>query len=165
MSAGAVYALAKSGLSIPEFPRPDRQANLDEIGVNVQIDTHEFGTFWALADEDEGKGKSGLQMTYKWYWAYPDPFDFTDWFVPEQAGLWNWEYWENEEFGRLHEQAIAEGGRDKRRQMYVRMQELMAESGAYHWIMYQPQVALCRNTVKPAFLPIGFPVYSAFKPA
>ena len=37
------------------------QANLAEIGINVQLNTHESGTFWSLGDE---KGV-GMQMTLK----------------------------------------------------------------------------------------------------
>ncbi len=62
--------------------------------------------------------------------------------MSSQVGIWNWERWTNEEYDGLYEQGIAESDTAKRTAIYLRMQEIMEETGAYVWINHEPEI-LC----------------------
>ena len=100
------------------------QANLAEIGINVQLNTHESGTFWSLGDE---KGV-GMQMTLKAFTSPPDPALSTQWFLEGQAGICNWEWFKSEEYEKLHYAAISETDFGKRAEIYHEMQDIMDAS-------------------------------------
>jgi len=125
------------------------QANLSEAGINVQINQHDPGTFWSLASEK----KSDLQMTLKGYAQPPDPFWGTQWFVSDQAGIWNWEWFKNPEFDRLHTEAMSTMDTNKRAGIYRKMQQLMDASDAFIWLAYEPLAVVSINEIKPVFLP------------
>jgi peptide/nickel transport system substrate-binding protein len=83
----------------------------------------------------------------------PDPSWATAWFVPAQIGIWNWERWNSPLFGTLHEAALAEMDLAKRGAMYVRMQELMEESGAYLFLTHEVSSVVYRDTIAPSLTP------------
>ena len=99
------------------------------------------------------------------YTSAPDPSWATVWFTCEQVGIYNWERWCNEEYTRLHHEALKESDPQKRHPIYVRMQDLMEESGAYIFVTYDAGASLSRNTVKPSNLPNNRAILSEFKPA
>jgi len=136
-------------------------ANLAEVGIELQINTHDPGGFWNLGEE---KGEA-LELTLKSYVNPPDASWGTQWFLAEQKGIWNWEYLDDPEFEELHKKALGETDFDKRAAMYVRMQEIMDESGGYLWITYPPSAVVYRDSVIPGMFPNGRMKLSAFKPA
>jgi peptide/nickel transport system substrate-binding protein len=77
------------------------------------------------------------------------------WFTTAQIGEWNWERWSSKEYDGLHEQALLEPDPAKRQAMYVRMQDLMEESGAYVFLTHGINAVLYRNHLKPALTPDG----------
>ena len=131
------------------------QANLAEIGINVEILAMDSGTFWTLGIESEGDSWKDLQMIYNNYSMAPDPFWATAWFVPEQVGEWNWERWNSPEFGAMHEAAVAEIDPQKRHEMYVKMQDMMEESSAYIFVTHGVNAFLYRDNLIPALSPSG----------
>ena len=131
------------------------QANLAEVGIELDIQPLDDGTYWTLGLEEEGESWKNIQMFHAIWWLLPDPSSGTMWFVPEQIGLWNWERWPNEEFGRLHLQGIVEYDEKKRHEIYVRMQDLMEESGAYLFLAHPPTAAIHRDTIIPALYADG----------
>ena len=131
------------------------QANLAEVGIELDIQPLDDGTYWTLGLEEEGDSWKDIQMFHAIWWLLPDASSGTMWFVPEQIGLWNWERWPNEEFGRLHQQGIVEYDEKKRHEIYVRMQDLMEESGAYLFLAHPPTAAIYRDTIIPALLADG----------
>ncbi len=137
------------------------QANLAEIGVNVVINAHDSGGFWSLGDT---KGEN-LELTYKSYTNPPDPYWATQWFLPEQAGIWNWEYFDDAEFEDLHYKALSELDFDKRHAMYARMQEIMDESGGYLFVTHPVAATIYRDSVVPALVSNGLPRFELFKRA
>ncbi|WP_371229451.1 ABC transporter substrate-binding protein [Roseovarius sp. 2305UL8-3] len=137
------------------------QANLAEIGINVQINTHETGTFWSLGDE---KG-ANMQMTLKEFTSPPDPAWSTQWFLEEQAGIWNWEWFKSDDFEKLHYAAMAEVDLEKRAQMYTQMQELMDASHSYIWLIHPPVSLIHKASVDPGLYPNGDYKLQDFKPA
>ena len=137
------------------------QANLAEIGVNVQINQLDSGSFWNVASEK----KDALQLTLKSYVSPPDPSWSTQWFVSGQKYIWNWESLEDAEFDQLHVDALKESDPEKRATMYHRMQDIMDASGAFVWILHPTTVLLYRDTLTPGLYPNGRMRLADFKPA
>ena len=138
------------------------QANLADIGIDLTINSHERGAYWSLAEE---KGEAGLEMTYKLYFQPPDPVWGTQWFLSEQVGIWNWEWFSDPEYDALHYQAIAELDPVKRHELYVRMMQIMEGSGCFVWIAHPPQASLTRKGVEAAIWPNGNAAYRLFRGA
>ena len=141
------------------------QANLAEIGINVQINVHDSGTFWTLGSESDGTTWKDIQLFYQRYSMSPDPSWATAWFVCDQVGIWNWERVCNEEFDDLHSKALVELDSAKRDGMYQRMQDLMEESGAYRFITHEATPAIYRDTIIPGVRPDGHPLLRHFRKA
>ncbi|MDI3337649.1 ABC transporter substrate-binding protein [Defluviimonas aestuarii] len=132
------------------------QANLAAIGITLDISLHEGATFWELGNDEN------VELVLNRYSMTPDPYYATSWFITEQAGIWNWERFKNEEFDELHLAAQSEGDQAKRAAMYARAQDLMEESGAYKFITHESTPVIYRNTVVPALRPDGLPLYRYF---
>jgi peptide/nickel transport system substrate-binding protein len=77
------------------------------------------------------------------------------WFTTAQVGEWNWERFSSKEYDQLHEQALAETDPGKRHAMYVRMQDLMEESGAYVFLTHGVNAVLHRQSLRAALTPDG----------
>ncbi len=132
------------------------QANLAAIGITLDISLHEGATFWELGNDEN------VELVLNRYSMTPDPYYATSWFITEQAGIWNWERFKNEEFDELHLAAQSEGDQAKRAAMYARAQDLMEESGAYKFITHESTPVIYRNSVVPALRPDGLPLYRYF---
>jgi peptide/nickel transport system substrate-binding protein len=94
-------------------------------------------------------------LTYVWYAAQPDPIWFTQWFVCDQIGEWNWMEWCSQEYDRLNSRAAVELDNEKRAQMYVRMQELMDEDVIAVWVTNPTYFLAVDKNIKPAMVPTG----------
>ena len=129
------------------------QANLAELGVEVAINAHDSGTFWSLGDQSKGNQWKQINLLLQRFTMAPDPSWATAWFVPAQIGIWNWERWNSPLFGALHEAAMAEMNLAKRGAMYVWMQELMEESGAYLFLTHEVSSVVYRDTIAPGLMP------------
>ena len=141
------------------------QANLAEIDIDVQINVHDPGVFWTLGDESSGEDWKNLQIMYNRFSSLPDPGWYSMWFTPQQVGIWNWERFNNEEFGQLHADALVTMDPAVRNTMYQRMQDLMGESGSYRFITHELTPTIYRDTVMPAFTPDGRMIWKMFKHA
>jgi peptide/nickel transport system substrate-binding protein len=87
------------------------------------------------------------------------------WYVSSQVGVWNWERWKDAEFDDLFQKALGESDADKRGAMYIRMQEIMENTGAYVWITHEPIPHLHRDDLDPAIYPDGLMYLPLFKRA
>lgn len=132
------------------------QATLAQIGITVEINLLESGAFWASGDNKD------LQLVLNRFSMAPDPSYATAWFTSEQAGIWNWERFRNEEFDALHKAASEESDNTKRDEMYRRAQDLMEESGAYRFITHEATPVVHSSRVKPALRPDGLPLLRYF---
>lgn len=141
------------------------QANLAEVGINVEIRQHDSGTFWSIGDQKSGDTWKTIQLLIQRFSMQPDPSFATDWFTPEQIGVWNWERWNSPEFGELNAKAKVETDSAKRNEMYIKMQNLMEESGSYIFLTHEAVGVGYRDAVSPALLPNGTPMFYDFKPA
>jgi peptide/nickel transport system substrate-binding protein len=139
------------------------QANLAELGVKVTIEPHDSGTFWSLGDQKSGDAWKKLQLIINRFSMQPDPSFATDWFTPEQIGVWNWERWNSPEFGELNKTAKIELAVKKRDEMYARMQDLMEESGAYVFLTHGAVGVAYGEKIDPSLMPNGNPIFHSFK--
>lgn len=139
------------------------QAQLAQIGINLQINVQDSGSFWTLGMESEGDRWKNLQLIVNRFSMVPDPYYATQWFTCEQVGIWNWERFCNKRFDELHNKAVSETDPEKRDAMYREMQDIMEESGAYRFLTHEGSPVMYRDTVmKPATRPDGRPLYRYF---
>ena len=141
------------------------QANLADVGVAVTIQQHDSGTFWSLGDQKSGDSWKKIQLMLNRFSMQPDPSWATVWFTPEQIGVWNWERFNNAEFGKLDKEAKLEPDPDKRNAMYIKMQDLMEESGDYVFLTHEAVGLVYRNTIVAATMPNGTPIFHKFTTA
>jgi peptide/nickel transport system substrate-binding protein len=127
------------------------QANLAEVGINVELIPQDGALFW-----EEGYGEEGAnvrQLAVMGYSTYPDPAWDTMWFTCAQVVEWNWMYWCSEEYDRLHEEGMRELDPDVRRDIYIRMQQLMDEAAHSVWIAYPTTFWVARAGLEPSIQP------------
>lgn len=132
------------------------QATLAQIGITLEINLLESGAFWASGDNED------LQLVLNRFSMAPDPSYATAWFTTEQAGIWNWERFRNDEFDKLHVAASQETDTTKRDEMYRRAQDLMEESGAYRFITHEATPVVYSSRIVPALRPDGLPLLRYF---
>jgi len=139
------------------------QANLAAVGITVTVLPMDDGAFWEMGSEAAGDGWKELEIWIMQFFTTPDPYEATQWFVSSQVGIWNWERWKNEEFDRLYAEGIAEQDLDKRKEVYLRMQDIMEETGAYVWINHEPTAYVHKKGVKISTAPSGELDYRRFE--
>ena len=139
------------------------QANLAAVGITVKVLPVDSGPFWEMGMESKGDTWQELELWLMRYATTPDPYESTQWFVSSQVGIWNWERWTDEEFDRLYDEGIAETDTAKREEIYLRMQEIMDETGAYVWINHEPEAYLHRADIKINTAPSGELNYRRFE--
>lgn len=141
------------------------QANLAEVGIEVEIIPYDSGSYWSLGVEADGDTWKDLQLMFLRFTSTPDPAYGLQWFVPSQIGQWNWERWRNEEFDELYKKQLIEVDAAKRHEMLVRMQDLMEESGAYTFITNGVNGSISDASITPATMPDNRILLSQFASA
>jgi peptide/nickel transport system substrate-binding protein len=141
------------------------QANLADVGIKVNIVQTDPGPFWNLGIESAGNDWKDLQLYIHEFGDAPDPSQMTQWYVGEQVGVWNWERWKDPEFDKLHYAALQEADPKKRGDMYIRMQEIMEDTGAYVWFAFKPAQKIYRDWLDPVIVPGDHPYTQWFKKA
>lgn len=126
------------------------QANLAEVGIQVDLDLLDTGTFYELDESLRDQ-----QLFYLGYVTQPDPSWSTAWFICSQQDEWNWMYWCDEEFDRLHEEAIRESDPDVRQEMYEEMQRLWDEAIHTVWLGWPTLHFGHTQQIEPAITPFG----------
>jgi peptide/nickel transport system substrate-binding protein len=139
------------------------QANLAAVGVTANVIPLDSGPFWDMGQESKGDAWKDLQLWLMRYGSEVDPFGPFQWFVRGQVGIWNWERWSDDEFEDLYQKGLVEIDVDKRHQIYVRMQEIMEDTGAYVWITHEPEVFVHRSSLEPVITPDGNVLLHLFK--
>ena len=140
-------------------------ASLAKIGIQADVRPFDGGAQKALAGDKNGKWKEmGLHIVR--FSMQPDPSWATAWFVSEQVGEWNWERFRNPEFDKLHQTLTSELDDKKRAEGYIRMQDLMEQSGSYVFLTHAVNAIIHRDTVEPALSPDAQrQFFPKFKPA
>ena len=124
-------------------------ASLAQIGIEAQIQPFDQGVQKAMAGNDWKK----MQIHITRFSMQPDPSWASVWFTKEQIGEWNWERFPDAEYNDLHAKALREPDPQKRHAMYVRMQDIMEDSGAYVFLTHGINPILHRDHFIPALTP------------
>ena len=125
------------------------QANLAEVGIELEIDAMEGGRFWSLGLESKGDEWKDLQMVLQRWGNGPDPDMTTRWYTCEQVGKWNWERWCNEEYSALNADAAVATNESERAALYARMADLLDQSAAYVLLAYGATAVAYRDGIVP----------------
>ena len=141
------------------------QANLQAAGIQTKILPVDSGPFWDMGVESKGETWKELQLWLMRFGSGLDPFEPMQWFVKSQIGIWNWERWSDDEFERLWTQGLEEKDPAKREQIYLRMQEIMEDTGAYVFINHEPEVFAHKASIKPSLQPDGQMNFAGFTTA
>ena len=125
------------------------QANLAAVGIKANIKPLEGGPWWDLGQESKGEMWKDLQIWLMRYGSGGDGYEPFQWFKRDMVGVWNWERWSSDEFEELYDKGLRETDPAVRTKIYHRMQEIMEDTGAYAWVMHEPETVLHRNSVDP----------------
>jgi peptide/nickel transport system substrate-binding protein len=126
---------------------------LADVGIDVLIRSYDEGVYWSLGDKTAGDGWKSLELVLRYSTSGVDPAENLTWFRPDQIGVWNWSAFDSPEFETLYQQGLGEADPAKRGAAYVRMQDLMEESGGFVFIAIETYAAVCRPWVKPFVSP------------
>lgn len=163
LSGGFTTKLTVLNKAVAQATAAVVQANLAEIGIDVQIEALDPGAYWAYGENDASKD---LELVLVEYRGKFDPGFQTQWFTADQIGTWNWQRWNSKEFDALHKQGLVETDTKKREQLYIDAQKLMDESAAFWWITHNAYTFAFKEDLAPGILPNGNQwQYASFKKA
>ena len=128
------------------------QANLAEVGINLNVEVLDGGAYWSMG---EGEAGENLELSLQQFGGKPDPSFQTQWFVSDQVGEWNWQRWKSPDYDKLNVEAESTTDEAKRGELYVQMQKLMDESAAYVWLTHEVNIFATKKWLKPSILPNG----------
>ncbi|MER8563940.1 ABC transporter substrate-binding protein [Mesorhizobium sp. M0578] len=141
------------------------QAQLSQIGITVEINAQDSGSFYEIGLESAGDRWKDMQLIVQHMTMLPEPYYFSSTFVRDQIGKWNWERFSSERFDELNAKALTLDDPDQRAKLYREMQDLMEDSGAYRFLTNGVTPIMCRTTqTQAATRPDGRPLYVEFKP-
>ena len=126
------------------------QSDMKALGISIKILPLDPGPYWELGDESAGDAWKNSQLWLMNFGGTVDPSGYFQWFVKDQIGKWNWERWSSEEFDKLYAQGASEADADKRGDIYIRMQEIMEDTGAYVWLNHEPEAFIYNSSIQPA---------------
>jgi peptide/nickel transport system substrate-binding protein len=137
------------------------QANLTEVGIEVEVNALDAGAYWALGEKD---GSKVLELSLIEYNGKFDPSFDTQWFTSAQVGQWNWQRWKSKEFDELDALGAKTTDVKQRNDIYIRAQKVMDESAAFIWITHNVNTFASKGWLKPGILPNGNNwLYTAFE--
>ncbi|RWM48387.1 MAG: peptide ABC transporter substrate-binding protein [Mesorhizobium sp.] len=141
------------------------QAQLSQIGITVEVNVQDPGSFWTLGMESEGDRWKEMQLSVMAYVGMPDAYYNTNTWVQAQVGVWNWERFRSERFDELVAEVRTIDDPDERAKLYYEMQDLLEESGAFRFLTNGATPIVYRTTqAQAATRPDGEPLYRDFKP-
>ncbi|WP_246479467.1 ABC transporter substrate-binding protein [Kaustia mangrovi] len=142
------------------------QAQLAQIGITVEVNVQDSGSFWTIGMESEGDRWKEMQLIVQRFSMVPDPYYATTFFVRDQVGVWNWERFKSKRFDELNAKAVTVSDDEERARLYHEMQDIMEESGAYRFLTHEGAPVMYRTSkVKATTRPDGRPLYIDFDPA
>jgi peptide/nickel transport system substrate-binding protein len=136
------------------------QANLAEIGIDVKLTQLDSSAYYALEKEE----MRSRDLFFVGFVTQPDPSWSTVWFVCDQIDVWNWMYWCDEEYDRLHNAALKEADQAKRNDMYIEMQKLWDAAVHTVWLAWPTRYFGTRQGLQAGMRPDGHlvpPAYTA----
>ncbi|RWJ52642.1 ABC transporter substrate-binding protein [Mesorhizobium sp.] len=140
------------------------QAQLSQIGITVEVNSQDSGSFWTIGMESEGDRWKSVQLIVNAFSSVPDPYSSTNFATTTQVGVWNWERFSSDRFDELSARAESISDPEARAKLYYEMQDLMEESGAYRFLTNEASPVMYRSThVEAATRPDGAPLLLHFK--
>ncbi len=129
------------------------QANLAEVGININIIPLDASSFWDMGSGDKGKEVELFAIGYSS--VSPEPAWFSMWFTCDQVGVWNWMRWCDPKFDELHQEGIRTLDPAKREPIYIEMQKLWDEAVISVWITNTPLVYTSKPNINFVIYPGG----------
>ena len=130
------------------------QANLKDVGIDVEIITQDSGTFYAIPGD--GGGGKNRQLVYSGYTSEPDPSWSIVWWTKSQIDVWNWADWVDPKFEQLYADGIAEFDDAKRDEIYIELQKVWDEAATMVWIAFPTFYFGGESYIKPSFAMNGW---------
>ncbi|MER8956967.1 ABC transporter substrate-binding protein [Mesorhizobium sp. M0833] len=141
------------------------QAQLSQIGITVEVNVQDSGSFQSLGMESEGERWKDMQLVILAFSGLPEPSYATSSFVQDQVGVWNWMRFRSERFDELNAEAITIEDSKERAKLYHEMQDIMEESGAFRFLTHGAHPVMYRTTqMQAATRPDGYPLFLDFRP-
>jgi peptide/nickel transport system substrate-binding protein len=128
------------------------QANLAEIGINVEVEGLDSSAYFDLSNVEALRNR---QLFYINYVSAPDPSWSTVWFITDQIDQWNWMYWSEPAYDRLHEQGLVEQDPERRNEIYIEMQQLWDEAVHTVWVAWPTRYFAVRQGIEATIRPDG----------
>jgi peptide/nickel transport system substrate-binding protein len=135
------------------------QANLAEIGLNIELNAMDEATYWDVT----AVKTADRQMTLKAWFGNPEAMYGLQYFTSDEFEGWNWEGFDDPRYTELMNAAWGVADNKKRGDMYIEMQDIMEESGTFLFVDNSPAVIVYRSDIVPGMLPDGRPMFYAFK--
>jgi peptide/nickel transport system substrate-binding protein len=126
------------------------QAHLREVGITLDVDAQDGGTYWSAGQGDRGRELDLFLLRFN---GKHDPNFLMQWFTTDQVGRWNWQRWRNAEFDTLFADSASELDPARRLAMVVRAQQLMQDSAAFVWLTNDVNFVVHRPWLRPAAVP------------
>jgi len=117
------------------------KADLEKIGIDVDIDVKEAGAFTSSLCEEKYEGNLYMDR----YFAGVDPGYASQWFITGQR--WNYSRWSNPEYDRLWKKGESEMDLRKRAEIYVKMQKIVDEDCWAIWLTPGTRVVVTQKNV------------------
>ncbi|MER8734278.1 ABC transporter substrate-binding protein [Mesorhizobium sp. M1227] len=150
---------------IPSIIAQTIQAQLSQIGIAVQVNAQDPGSFGTIGQESEGDRWKDMQLFIRNDSSLPDPSYYMG-STTASVGIWNWERFRSDRYDELNAKAVTIEDPNERAKLYYEMQDLLEESGAYRFLTNGATPVVYRTTkVQAATRPDGVPLYLDFKPA
>ena len=138
------------------------QANLAEIGINLEINPVDTAGFWELGMGDEGINMELFAINYV---MYPDPTWASMWFVCDQVGVWNWMRWCSEEYDALHYQSNNSRDPAERQRIHEEMEKIWNDGVHTIWLTHGRQANAGRADLMVDYGISNDPIFVTFRPA
>ncbi len=135
------------------------QANLAEIGITVTPKQLDSSAYFAL-DKAELQSR---ELFFIMFATNPDPSWSTVWFTCDQIDVWNWMYWCDPEYDRLHNEALKESDPAVRNEQYIEMQKLWDAAVHTIWLGWPTNYYAARKGIEPALRPDGRIIPTGFR--
>jgi peptide/nickel transport system substrate-binding protein len=136
------------------------QQNLKDVGITLQLNQVDSAAMYEL-----GKNLRDRELFYVGYVTQPDPSWSTVWFTCDQFDQWNWMYWCDKQYTKLHFDALKETDESKRQDMYVEMQQRWDEASHTIWTHWPTLYFGAKTSLKPAILSTGYFAAEGFRAA
>ena len=139
------------------------QQNLKEVGINVELNPMDSSTYWTASFGEESVKNNELMISS--YSMQPDPAWATMWFTCDQVAVWNTMAWCNEDYDRLHKEAMVTLDPKERAQKYLEMQQIWDQAADTIFTTHGAIPYAYTHDIIPATTPNGKPQYEFFLPA